>query len=213
MDQTAMGSPSSSDNTNDGAHNSMVAPWSSCGHPAILAPNRTDEVCYTSNGGLRSTGKHPYRGFGRRWYNPRRAVDRRHRPCTWPQRSIRNQHWWARSGLRPSRTMAPRSAQRSGDDFPARQRTGTGRRRTRRPFDVRGGWGRWSSFRPAGSLAPEVTVFAPNGHNGERTQWRPLPHSLSYLSHSSAEHRWIRHLGGLRWVSGESIYALKGERG
>ena len=39
--------------------------------------------------------------------------------------------------------------------------------------DVRGGRGHQSSFRPAGSPAPEVSVFAPNGHISEQTWWRP----------------------------------------
>jgi hypothetical protein len=51
---------------------------------------------------------------------------------------------------------------------------------TPHPDDVRGGRGRQSSFRPAGSPAPEISVFAPNSHIGKQTWWRPVrahPHT------------------------------------
>jgi hypothetical protein len=81
MDRTTMGSPSF-DSTNGGAHKSTVAPWPRCGQPVILVPNRSNEVCYAPNRGLRSMGKNSYRSFGRQWYYPRRAANQRHRPCS-----------------------------------------------------------------------------------------------------------------------------------
>uniref|UniRef100_A0A804MJE3 Uncharacterized protein n=1 Tax=Zea mays TaxID=4577 RepID=A0A804MJE3_MAIZE len=42
-------------------------------------------------------------------------------------------------------------------------------RRTPHLDDVRRRRGHRSSFRPAGSPAPEISVFAPNGHIGEQT--------------------------------------------
>jgi hypothetical protein len=82
--------------------------------------------------------------------------------------------------LLPARGLAREVARRAGCEPAACRDTTTelcGRRHlfhwTPHLDDVRGGQGRWSSFRPADSLALEISVLALNDHIDEQTRLRP----------------------------------------